>query len=92
MRAWTELSRGLRGVLSLQIKEHSAIDWILSDLKSCFMTITQSFNFSANCPANCEPLLNEAGKAFQDFLRENTNQWLLQMVMLEIELYGAKFG
>jgi hypothetical protein len=90
-RTWTELSRGVREGLSPHMGRQ-VIDWILTDLKPRFMKITQSFNYSVECPPGCEVILQEAGKAFEEFLKENTNQWLLQMVHLEAELYGAKSG
>jgi hypothetical protein len=89
-RTWTELSRGLREGLSPHMGQQ-VIEWILADLKPRLMKITRSFSYSVQCPpAGCEAVLQEAGKAFEGFLKENTNQWLLQMVRLEAELYGAK--
>lgn len=88
-RTWTELSRGLREALSPNIGQQ-AVDWILADLKPRFMKITQSFSYSAQCPPGCEITLQEMARAIEGFVKENTNQWLLQMVMLEAELYGAK--
>jgi hypothetical protein len=90
-RAWTELSRGLREALSPNVAQE-VIDWILADLKPRFMKITLPFNYSFQCPPGCELILQEAGKAFERFLHEYSNQWLLQMVQLEGELWASKSG
>jgi hypothetical protein len=56
------------------------------------MKITLPFNYSFQCPPGCELILQEAGKAFERFLHEYSNQWLLQMVQLEGELWASKSG
>jgi hypothetical protein len=91
-RAWTEVSRGIRDGLSPPM-DRQVIDWVLADLKPRFMKITLSFDHSVQfLPAGCEVILQEAAQAFRQFLDEYTNQWLLQMVLLEAELYAAKSG
>jgi hypothetical protein len=47
-----------------------------------------SYGFQPGSDAFAECVQHE--QDVEGFLKENTNRWLLQMVLLEAELYGAK--
>lgn len=80
-RNWAVMESGLRGLLAPQLGESGA-DWICRDLRPRWDAIQGSL--SIHSPPECAPVI----KQLQGFMRETIDKCLLQIILLEIELYA----
>jgi hypothetical protein len=61
-------------------------------MKPRFLEIERLFTFSHDAPSICAQALDELTLAYHQHLDRYTDQWLLQMLLVEIELYQAQSG
>ncbi len=91
-RSWREFEPGLRDTLVTAGADTKAIDWVCADLKKRFLAVQMQMQPSFAIPQICEHPVKNAVDTCVKFMHEAMNRSLLQMVLLELELYYAKLA
>ncbi len=91
-RSWHDLGPQIQDILRDAGAPAACAEWVCADLKPRFLAIQAEQRLSIPAPPNCERAVNAAVDACAKFFHGVTDRVLLELVKLELELWGAKLG
>lgn len=88
-RAWREFEPTIRSVLKQVGGTAEMADWVCKDMKPRFLAVNLETTLPLKSTLQSYGDVVEAAKACTNVMHQATSQMLLQILNLEIELYGA---
>lgn len=89
-RTWREIEPTIRKVLLDARGPADMADWVCDDMKNRFLAANAQTTLTLETNDHSRQHVTDAVTACVRFMHDATNRMLLQMLRLEIELYGAK--
>lgn len=89
-RAWREIEPAIRGALLNAGGPMEMADWICEDIKKRFLAANVRTTLTLAMNEHSREHVAGAVKACVQLMHDATSRMMLQILELEIELYGAK--
>jgi hypothetical protein len=89
-RTWLEIKPMIDAALRSSGAPPAAADWICDDLKKRYAALQTDLSLSLEIPAECRECVDKLFATVTELVHEVSNRGLMQMILMETELYFAK--